>query len=222
MMAGPEATLRWIGDEEPDEVRHEPDADREHAHRLEPPAPEARRGGRQHHQADGEQRAERLEAADQIEDDEHQEDEMDERPDAADAPEKHRVHAFGHERPPDERERDAASPWRCRRSDRAPGRSSASTVPNSTCIRSMLEPLQRDEQHAERQRDQVEGGEARILLLDRGARDGAGEQRHGEARDEAAERHRQELAAPTRGSRRPRRAGSHAPSRRRKGSCGAA
>ncbi len=39
-------------------------------------APEARGGGRQHHQADGQKRAERLEAADEVQHDEPQEDEM--------------------------------------------------------------------------------------------------------------------------------------------------
>ena len=50
----------------------------------------------------------------------------------------------------------------------------------------------RDDQHAERERHEIEGGKARILAQDRGARDEARGKRHGEPRDEAAERHRRQ------------------------------
>ena len=49
--------------------------------------------------------------------------------------------------------------------------------------------LHRDDQHAERKRHEVEGGEARVFAQDGGAGDKAGGERHGEAGDEAAKAH---------------------------------
>ena len=49
-----------------------------------------------------------------------------------------------------------------------------------------------DDEHPERQRNQIEGGEARVLALRRDACDDTRQDRHHEARDEAAEAHDQE------------------------------
>ena len=49
--------------------------------------------------------------------------------------------------------------------------------------------LHRDDQHAERERHEIEGGKARVLAQDGGAGDEAGEQRHGDAGDKAAKAH---------------------------------
>ena len=65
----------------------------------------------------------------------------------------------------------------------------------------------RDDQHAERERDEIEGGEARILAQDGRARDEAGGERDGEAGDEAAKAHRRAATGRRPGSRSRRRAG---------------
>ena len=62
-----------------------------------------------------------------------------ERAGTADAAQEHRVDAFGNQRPPDQRE--AGEGYGGDAGDQHERlSSSASTVPNSTCIRSMLEP----------------------------------------------------------------------------------
>ena len=76
------------------------------------------------------------------------------------------------------------------------------------------------DQHAERERHEIEGGKARILAQDRGARDEARGERHGEPGDEAAEEgaHRgRELIGerrPVRGRREPDRPHSRGAQRR--------
>ena len=63
--------------------------------------PEACGGGRQHHQADRQQRAERLEAADEVEHDEAEEDEMHGAAQPADRAQEQRIQAFGDQRAPE-------------------------------------------------------------------------------------------------------------------------
>ena len=53
----------------------------------------------------------------------------------------------------------------------------------------------RDDQNAERERDEIEGGEARILAQDRRARDEASGERHGKPRQEAAKAHGEQRQA---------------------------
>ena len=67
--------------------------------------------------------------------------------------------------------------------------SSASTVPNSTCSRSTFDPRKRHDGDAERQRQQVEGRERRILLQGGEARHEARRDRHDNARGETADGH---------------------------------
>ena len=110
------------------------------AHRLDADRPEARGGGRQHHQPDRQQRAQRLEAADEVEHDQPR------KMKCTGVPSRltERRNSGSRHSATSARQKIASSDQRDggdrRRSASAPRRSSASTVPNSTCIRSTLEP----------------------------------------------------------------------------------
>ncbi len=70
--------------------------------------------------------------------------------------------------------------------------SSASTVPNRTCSRSTRAAFDRDDGDAERERQEVEGGEARVLAQHGRARDESRRERDREPGGETAEAHGKE------------------------------
>ena len=97
---------RVVGDEEARDARDDAEEDGDPhlaGHGL---GPEARSGGRQHHEPDHHQRAEGVEAADEVEDHQRHEGHVRHRAGAADDPEEPRIEALHDQRAIDDRERD--------------------------------------------------------------------------------------------------------------------
>ena len=111
MMAGPDGRFGVIGDQQPGIARHHGAADGDHDHRGDVARPEARDHRRQHHDADREQRAERVEAADEIDHHQRQEGDMRRPAGAADRAQEAGIDAFEHQRPPDQRQHDQRDAW---------------------------------------------------------------------------------------------------------------
>ena len=190
-------------------------------HQRDVARPEARGRGRQHHEPDRQQRAERVEAGDEVEHDQRQEREMRRRAGAADRAQEARIDAFDHQRPIDQRQHDQR--------DRGDAGDQQQRLvverqhrPEQHVQQIDIGALHRDDGDAERQRDQVEGGERGVLLQLGHARDEAGEQRDHASRRSGRRRSSRTGSGRRPGSRSPRPAGSRAPWRRRPGSCGAA
>jgi hypothetical protein len=136
--------------------------------------------------------------------------------DAANRAQEQRVGAFQHERPEQQRENNKRQAG-----DRAEQDERRVVECEHRAEQHMhqidVAAAGRHDQHPERKRDQVEGGEARILAQNGRAGNEPGEQRDGEPGDQPADRHGAE-----RKSGDEKAAGWRAPWRRRSGSCAAA
>jgi hypothetical protein len=197
-----------VGKQKPGNARNHADAHCQHAHGQDPVGPEPRRPRRQHHQADRQQRAQRLEAADEIEHHQHQEHEMHRLPEPLTERKK-----AGRGIPPPARARTRtarrASLPRSPISQRALS-SSASTVPNSTCIRSTLDPRS-DTISTPAPARSGRTPPSRRLRAAREARHRARPQAPRQPGDHAADGHRHDLKPEQQKATPPRPAGWHAP-----------
>ena len=137
---------------------------------------------------------------------------------AADRAQEARIEAFEHQRPIDQRQRDERDGGDRRRSGASARRRARARVPNSTCSRSTFEPLSETMRDAERERDQVEGGE-RGVLLQRASTRATSPDSSATARPATRPpmRHRRQRQAGDEKADRRARAGWHAPWRRPSG-----
>ena len=151
-------------------------------------SPEACGGGWQDHDADGHQRSERVEATHEVQHDKREEGEMRHGAQAAHRAQELRVRAFENQRPQQQRKgqhREAGD--RAQEDQRV-------VVEREHGAEEHVHEVDiaapgGDDQHARRQRDQVESGEARVLSKRGDARDEARQKRHGHPGDQPADGH---------------------------------
>ena len=150
--------------------------------------PETRSDRRQQHDAHHHQRAERLEASNQVHHHEHQEEKVGGRAQWADRGQEAWVEAFEHERPVDDGEGQHG-----KRGDGG-DQDKRGIVKSEHRAEQHVQQVDaaafhRDDQHSKGERDEVEGGKARVLAQDGRAGDETGEQDDRNAGDKSAETH---------------------------------
>ncbi len=181
-----------VGKQEPAQRGHGRDCNGDETHRPHPVRPEPGCGGGKHHQANGEERAERLEPSDEIEHDKRQEQEMRRRADAADRPKEERIEALRHERAPEDGERQEGDSGDAHDQDQGlvvERQDGAEQHMHQVDARS----APRHHQHADGKRDQVEGRHRGVFLLNGQARHDPRSERHQKPDDKPADGHRDDL-----------------------------
>ena len=133
----------------------------------------------------------RVEAAHKVEHDEGEKGEMRQGAEPADRTQELRVSAFEHERPKQGRERENRTARDGAEQDQS-GVVEREHGAEEHVHQVDIPASSGHDQHAHRQRDQVEGREARVLAQRCGAGHEAREKRHGHARDQPADGHRPE------------------------------
>lgn len=128
--------------------------------------PEPRTNCRQHHQSHRQKRAKRLEASDQIENDQHEEQQMHRPADPAHQTQEKRVEALGHQSSPENEDDDACGHGNS--DDEAQGR----IIERQDRSKQDMHQINAGaapgyDEHADGQRNEIEGRHRGILLLHR-------------------------------------------------------